>query len=449
MFGKIELYYDSSLYRYNNDSTIVEIYYSFLDSNLSYTKIQKDIVEAKVNFSVSITNVLNKQIILQDSWDYPIQKNESDSNTLFSFLGVRRLILPQGEYIAEITATDNQIKKVQCKDTIILKVITFPFTSKPQISGILMANIIENVNNLTFTWDEMFRKDNLYILPNPSLEYQSNKPDLQFYFEVYNFDTTKPQNIAVSILDANKREMLKSYVKLQSRNQSFGKNLTIPLDLLPTGVYYLIVELLSENNNSLDVSSKKFYYLNDQQKPMLSIYFTEDQIFEQSEFVTMDEKTLNDEYRRARIVGTNEEMKQWQNLIDLKAKQRFLFRFWRDRDSDPTTVANETKILFDEKVKYANTYFAITKDKEGWNTDRGRILLKYGEPTMISNKEEVGLRKAYQTWQYDEIQGGVEFVFVDQIGTGHYILVHSTAKGEIYNPYWYDQYILKKKDFGK
>lgn len=445
--AELDIFYDYASFRYNNDSSIVEFYYSFIDKDITYKKVNNDVIEAKLSISLSLTNKSTKQIIFQDKWDYPIRKNVCDSINLFSFLGIRKSILSPGDYLAEFIAIDNNSQNIQYKDSINIIVNKFEENEKPQISGILMANRIERADNLSFAWDDMFRKDNMYILPNPSLEYQSNTPDLQFYFEVYNQNPSKPQNIAVSILDANKREMSRSILKLSSKSTSFGKNLTVPLDLLPTGVYYLVLDLLSDNDNSLDISSKKFYYINDQIKPMLSMYFTEDQIFEQSEFITMDEKTLTIEYKKARIIGTNEEMAQWDNLKDITAKQRFLYRFWRDRDSDPTTMVNETKIAFDERVRYANKHFAITKDKEGWSTDRGKILLKYGEPTMITNQEEVGLKKSYQIWQYDEIQGGVRFVFVDQVGIGHYILVHSTAHGEISNPNWHSQYILKQKNF--
>lgn len=445
--AELDLFYDYSLFKYNADTTIVEFYYSFIDTAIVYKPINNQIIEANLSISMLVKNKLSQQIVLTDSWDYPIRKNISDLDIVFSFLGIRKSLLPPGEYIVQFTTLDKNNSQIREIDTLSLKVHKFEDNDKPQISGILLANKIENANNPSYGWDEMFRKDNLFVLPNPSLEYQSNSPDLQFYFEVYNYNPPKPQNIAVSILDANKREMTKSYLKITSNNKNFGKNLSVPLDLLPTGVYYLVLELLSEDYNSIDISSKKFFYLNREMKPALSMYFTEDQLFEQSEFVTMDEKQIYDEYRKAKIIGTKEEMAQWDNLKDLKAKQRFLYRFWRDKDSDPSTIQNETKIAFDERVKYANKHFAVTKDKEGWNTDRGRILLKYGEPTMITNQEEIGLKKAYQIWQYDEIQGGVIFVFVDQVGIGHYVLVHSTAYGEISNPNWHSQYILKQKIF--
>ncbi len=48
----------------------------------------------------------------------------------------------------------------------------------------------------------------------------------------------------------------------------------------------------------------------------------------------------------------------------------------------------------------------------------------------------------YEIWEYYEIQGGVEFDFVDQTGFGDYRLLNSSARGEISDPNW-RQYILK------
>lgn len=445
---EFEVYYDYALFRYNDDSSIVEIYYSFNDEILKYNVNDNKFLSNKLIFVAKFTKPGVKSIVGEIIWDYPIYKNQSDSLQIFTFFGTKKITLPGGEYDVQLAVVDPTTKDTLNKQSTKINVNIFPNNDRPQVSGLLLAKKIEKVAEASQKWDDMFRKDQLFVLPNPYLEYRSDDPEINFYFELYNLKENTPQNIAISIVDANKREVSRSFLKLTSKERNFGKNLTYPLDLLPTGVYYLKVELLTENNNVLDVSSKKFYFLSDEIKPKLSMYFTDDQIFEQSEFITMDEKTLEKEIKKARIIGTNEEMSQWEKLTDLKAKQRFLYRFWRDRDSDPSTLINETKVEFDERVKYANTHFNITKDREGWATDRGRVLLKYGYPTYVVSQEARGLNNAYETWKYDEIQGGVEFIFVDQVGIGHYVLVHSTAQGEIYNPNWYDQYILKNKKIG-
>ena len=44
--------------------------------------------------------------------------------------------------------------------------------------------------------------------------------------------------------------------------------------------------------------------------------------------------------------------------------------------------------------------------------------------------------RPWERWYYRAIQGGVLFIFVDINGYGEYRLVHSTAKGEIFDSNW-------------
>jgi hypothetical protein len=78
---------------------------------------------------------------------------------------------------------------------------------------------------------------------------------------------------------------------------------------------------------------------------------------------------------------------------------------------------------------------------EGWKTDRGRVLLQYGFPTERNFTPVNGDNHAYETWFYSDVQGGVYFYFVDVKGFGNFILVSSTAHGELRNDNWFDEYV--------
>jgi len=93
-------------------------------------------------------------------------------------------------------------------------------------------------------------------------------------------------------------------------------------------------------------------------------------------------------------------------------------------------------------VDYANQEFS-TNTKEGWLTDRGRVLLIYGKPQQIDREPATSDAKAYQIWYYYELEGGVEFVFVDRRDMGEYQLVHSTKRNEINDYEWKAHYVLE------
>ena len=44
--------------------------------------------------------------------------------------------------------------------------------------------------------------------------------------------------------------------------------------------------------------------------------------------------------------------------------------------------------------------------------------------------------KSHEIWHYHSLQGGVQFVFVDKQELGDMELVHSTARGELYDDNW-------------
>ena len=76
--------------------------------------------------------------------------------------------------------------------------------------------------------------------------------------------------------------------------------------------------------------------------------------------------------------------------------------------------------------------------REGWETDRGRVLLIYGHPDEI-DRNAFGINKrTHEVWHYWDLedQGAVEFIFVDKRYLGDLQLVHSTARGEIFDADW-------------
>ena len=74
--------------------------------------------------------------------------------------------------------------------------------------------------------------------------------------------------------------------------------------------------------------------------------------------------------------------------------------------------------------------------REGWRTDRGRVLLIYGRPDEIERFPFSNQNRSYEVWHFYQVQGGVDFIFVDKREMGDYELVHSTARGELYDPEW-------------
>lgn len=439
----IDIAYDYAKFKYNEDSSRVEVYYSFFDNSLKYKKFDDSTLLMNMKFEATLTNSITK-VSNKTKWVFPSYKKTHDTNTVYSLYGLQKFYLPKGEYQIEIIAYDQNNISNKSKWNEKVKINTYAEYSL-QLSDLQMATVIENEENATRHWDEMYRKNQYFILPNPAAEYSGDYPTLNFYFETYNTANTDLINYNVIIEDAAKREFLRVPLDVMPASSDFGKPLSVPINILPTGVYYLRVQLMSKEENKLDEKVKKFFYFNKNMPPQVASNFTEDQLFEMSEFSTLKEDQLATEYRKSAIIANSNEISQWKKLTDLKAKQRFLYRFWRQRDPDPETLINEKRVEYDEFIKFANTYFTYGNFVEGWNTERGRIVLKYGFPTQRDRFVEIDTDKAYEDWFYTEIQGGVHFYFVDVQGFANYILVHSSAMNELKNPNWYKQYVKNEK----
>ena len=73
---------------------------------------------------------------------------------------------------------------------------------------------------------------------------------------------------------------------------------------------------------------------------------------------------------------------------------------------------------------------------DGWKTDRGRILLVYSKPDEIERFPSSSDSREYHIWHYYSLQGGIYFIFADKRNMGDLELVHSNARGELYDPDW-------------
>jgi len=149
----------------------------------------------------------------------------------------------------------------------------------------------------------------------------------------------------------------------------------------------------------------------------------------------MSETELDKEFAMARYIATPEEINRYKQLKGEDAKRKFLADFWVKRDPDKSTPINEMKIEYFKRVEYANQHFSVG-NKEGWKTDRGRVYIMYGPPDEYERHPSEVDSKPYEIWYYHNIEGGVEFVFVDKSGFSDYILVHSTKRNEIRDDNW-------------
>lgn len=100
-------------------------------------------------------------------------------------------------------------------------------------------------------------------------------------------------------------------------------------------------------------------------------------------------------FEKASLIMTDEEKEIYKQLPDKQSKEEFIEEFWRIRDPDMSTEENEYKLVFKERIEYANKWFGRWNSRRGregsgdhdryrgWDTDRGRIYIILGPPDDV------------------------------------------------------------------
>jgi len=132
---------------------------------------------------------------------------------------------------------------------------------------------------------------------------------------------------------------------------------------------------------------------------------------------------------------TDVEKEIFANLPNEVERGKFIENFWKKRDPDPQTPENEFKEDYYRRIALANKFFGSGGIK-GWRTDRGRIYIILGPPNEIQRDMSPtgsfgsvfhGPREIWNYWGLPNprLPYNVEFVFVDKLGTGNYVLEQS------------------------
>ncbi len=120
---------------------------------------------------------------------------------------------------------------------------------------------------------------------------------------------------------------------------------------------------------------------------------------------------------------------------DLKTLRLFFYNFWFNRNpSEPEKAWNDyTVILNDLAKKYG------TASTPGYETDRGRIYIRYGEPDRIIRVANEKNSLPYEVWFYyrSGTKTNLKFLFFQPGMLGSLmLLLHSNVPEETVNPYW-------------
>lgn len=426
---------DIARYRGDSTSVYVELYYSFDVTRLKYVKTDSA-YQGQAVVRVYFKNSATDSIVTGQAYRLPF--TVSDSTTLKTpryYIDVLGFLLKPDVYRVYVAAEDgNDISHADS--------VSFPVEIKPiddqhiaQSDIELCSSIVEGENNT----HNRFYKNTLEVTPDPSRLYGDGQPVLFYYTELYNLlkNHSAHYYTKISVVNSLGKEII-SYEKAKPRiNESNVEVGTVKVNNLRTGAYTFTFTAIDSVDSSSASSSKRFFVYNSA-LPMENVASGATNSVLASEYATMSEEELDNEFAEAKYIATRDEIAQYAKLQGVDAKRKMLFDFWAKRDPDPSTPVNEEKVEYMKRVAYVNEVYK-TAYKPGWKTDRGRVYIMYGPPDEIDRHANEINMKPYEVWRYNSIQGGVEFDFGDRTGFSDYILLNSTDRDELHDDSWMNQ----------
>ena len=352
-----------------------------------------------------------------------------------AFIDQQRFSLPNGVYQMEISITDMNSGDALPTESVTVEV-NYP-DNAPSISDILLFDSYSKaITNSACT------KSGYNFLPRVYPFYGVTEDKLNFYVELYNSDKLYDEgkflvNYYIETVESSNRMQNYIFNKRFDVKKVDALFNTIDIKDLPSGNYYLVVEM-HDRSNALICSNSAFfqrsnpnvsYDMGDLAGLSIANTFV-------SNITEID--TLRKYIRYLDPICTEIERDYSINLVktnDVKTMQQFLFNFWSTRSPLNPKQGFDNYLA---AVKRVNKSFKNTS-YPGYRTDRGYVFLKYGQPDKIMESPNEPGAYPYEIWHYYEIanQHNKHFVFMSKdSAASDYQLIHSDVIGEVNNPRW-------------
>jgi GWxTD domain-containing protein len=431
--NQLNFEFDYARFSYDSTTAYVEFYYELNPKGMAIANTELgDKIQAIVH--IEMKDKETNEYFINRKWKIEDILDEDDSIRLAnSFKGVLGFAVPVGKYELQINAYDAENPSLQKKISESLEVKVFD-PGKFEVSDIQLAS---NLKIQDADPNSLFYKNTLEVTPNPTMVYTEKMPMLFFYAELYNLFLSDPEQTFIlhkNLFNSSGQQINKAEKVIKAGKKSVVEVGTLNLSKFPTDSYVFELSLVDPATNQAFSSSKRFYLYNPKVEVAVSDVAFNASVAS-SEYGIMSIEDCDAMFQHVRYIATQREKEQYVKLDSVSTKREFIFNFWKGRDPNPSTSINEYKNDYMRRVKYANENYSIMK-REGYLSDRGRILLMYGEPDQRDFYSNEAHLKPYETWFYNGIEGGVSFIFGDVTGFGNFELLHSTKRDEVRDDNW-------------
>lgn len=358
-----------------------------------------------------------------------------------TIIELKRIPLIAGDYKITLTLHDlaNPTADV-FKDSIIIE---SPFNT-PTLSGVQLIDTAVAASNIA---PNPFLRNGQLQFPMCAAFMDENRKKIQYYAEAYT--DAAFAGMIISKVFISRKAMETPINKLEHTDTLAESTIhpiagSLSLRSLSSGNYYLNILLQDSMGKHLSQRSIFFQMINTHPE---AIKITDaDTGLGLPKFVDLS-KIFVSKYTKPQVrailkmllpIASPQEKRNINEFIakpDDMYSRYFIYNFWLQRNR---LNPEEDWKKYTDRVKQANKLFGSSL-LPGYETDRGIIYLKYGEPTdrIIVTNESGAL--PYEVWQYNVMEHQTNGIFLfasTGVIMNDYKLLHTTVNGELHNRRW-------------
>lgn len=426
--GSLNAYLYMAQFKSPTTGAYIESYLDIMGNSVKFEKQADGTFQSKIQVLY-----LFKQNGVIKTFEKYILESPKVTDTISSypnFTDVQRMAIENGIYNFELKIQD-------LYDTANVftyqNIVTISMNETVQFSDIeLIESYKESIE------ESQISKNGLDMVPYVSSFYPDHLNTLTFYAEVYNTEKQEEYLLQYYIQESSKGENLDRFSKAKKIDLKAVYPIVSSFDItdLKTGNYNLILNLRNRENKV--IAEKIFFF----QRYKKSENIAQDTLYLESLGITElrdvnNVITMKDYIKSLFPILNQRELYQAQNALnsnDIQLMKAYFNNYWNTTSQQP----EQDWAVYKANVEKVNLSYH-SQIKRGYETDRGRVYLKYGPPSDINSSEHEPSTYPYEIWQYFEINGETNkrFVFYnpDLVGSD-FQLLHSDVKGEMSNPYW-------------
>lgn len=423
-----------SYYTFNTpeQKPYIETHISVLGSSVMYAKTKSGSYQGSIGITVLVKQA--DKIIKAEKYNLLSPEFKDTLNISANFLDQKRFELENGKYTLELYIQDNN--NATNKDK-----VTQEFEVNFPPNKIAVSDIIFLESYTKATTSNQFIRNGFELIPFVNNFLPTNINNLSFYAEIYNTQLVAPDQsflLSYYIQNADGLNKLSSYIQ---NKKVISKNVMILLNefditSLPSGNYYLVVELRNRNNEV--IASKSNYFQRSNKSLGGDLSSIAGIAYDNSFAAKYSKEQMVENIKALNPISTKNEQDYVKTLLannDEIQMRQYLIYFWEKRYPGESAIKWGE---YEQLVKIVVEKFSSPYTK-GYDSDRGVVFLKYGPPNNIRANNLDNQAYPYEIWQYFKVKtfSNRKFVFFspDNI-RNEMVLLHSNLVGERNDPQW-------------